>query len=406
MSDGRQVRRMEGGDRPVLCFTTRKFGRVSESWLWRQVTEMQRFTPWVLTWQYVNREAFPLTGLSYREVGSRPWPEGNTLLGKWGGRLVRLGSRNFYSPIGQERLRLRALLEGMKPAVLLGQSGPVALQMLPVAKALEIPVVAHFHGRDLSSALGDYWYRLSLVSSVRKFDHIIVVNEEQKKLLLGLKVDGARISVIPCGAPIDEQGPSSGSKSSKVRFIGVSRLVEKKGVNYTLRAFRKVVERNPECELILVGSGPAKDELFALAAQLGVQEKVEFVGQVGNDKVKDYLMSSDVFVQHSIVAKDGNKEGSSVSVAEAAGCGLPVIATTGSGGMEELVGHGETGFLVGQRNVEDMADRMMELAVDAELRQSFGRAARIRMMERYNLRGQVAKLERVLLSRCKGPPSV
>lgn len=262
-------------------------------------------------------------------------------------------------------------------------------------------MVVHFHGRDLSSALNDYWYRVSLVKCVRKFCHNVVVNNDQKELLLSWNVDRSRVSVIPCGAPIDECGvESSGRDPARVRFIGVSRLVEKKGVAYTLQAFRSVLEQYPECELVLVGAGPARSELESMVVQLGIKDNVRFMGKVPNSTVKSLLRTSDVFVQHSIVADDGNNEGSSVSVAEAAGCGLAIVATAGVGGMEELVLHGETGFLVRQRNVQEMAERMMELAGNVDLRRTLGAAGRQLVLERFDTRKQVEKLEEVLLGCC------
>ncbi|MDZ7841065.1 MAG: glycosyltransferase [Gammaproteobacteria bacterium] len=386
------------GSGPSLCIVARKLGRTSEVWLWRQIAALDRVRPSVLTWEWLNREEFALPGVVVKDLAGKPWPEKNNIKKRWAARLERTWMRNYYAAAGSEKAHLHAAIAELRPDLLLCHTGPVALQMLPVAKALAIPIFAHFHGRDLSAALNEVWYRYSLRRCASEFSGIVVVNEGQKARLVHMGVPEERIHIIPCGAPMPDVTAASGrSKGDIIRFIGVSRLVEKKGITYTLKAFSEVLESVPNSELILIGSGPQKQELVDLARSLGIANEVDFRGSLPNHEVQNLLSSADIFVQHSVVAADDNDEGSPVSVAEAAAWSLPVVATSGVGGMDRLVVHEKTGFLVQQRDVKDMAEKMQCLAADPSLRNRFGRAARELLIDQFELHKQVAKLERALL---------
>jgi glycosyltransferase involved in cell wall biosynthesis len=108
------------------------------------------------------------------------------------------------------------------------------------------------------------------------------------------------------------------------------------------------------------------------------------------------MQRTGVFVQHSVTAEDGDKEGWPVAVGEAAACGLPVVATH-HGGIAHQVVHGRTGFLVGEHDWRAMGLAMSTLARDPELRATFSAAARQRAVEEFSLRTQLDKLETLLL---------
>ena len=174
-------------------------------------------------------------------------------------------------------------------------------------------------------------------------------------------------------------------------------MVEKKGVKYTIRAFAKVSHVFYNTKLLILGDGPLRQDLEALTHNLGLTGKVSFAGASSPDQVQRCLQQSDVFVQHSIIPSSGAMEGSPVAIAEASSSALPVIVTHGCGGTEKLVVHGETGFLVPQRDIETMARYMLKLARDPALRKRLGSAGRKHIMAEFNSENQISKLEDVLL---------
>jgi len=383
---------------PNLCFVARTVGELSETWLWRQIVGFKQIKAYVFTWDYRNRDVFPLANVPVTifPVG-RCWPEERNTLARWIYRLWNLPKLNFYAMTAREsRAIARAMLE-VRPDVALCQYGPMSLRILEVARRINVPLVGHFHGYDLSSALRNRWYRWSLTNALCHFAAVVVVNARQKRWLIERGVPEKRLHVIPCGVPTGLFKPIKERNSETIQFITVSRLVEKKGVDYSLHAFARVVAACPLVRLVIIGDGPLRGYLENLARELGIERYASFVGMVRPEKVRSYFQEAHVFIQHSVISSRGDMEGWPVSIAEAAAFGLPVVTTLGCGGTEEQVVEGKTGFLVPQRDVNAMAERMLELARNPDLRKRFGEAAREHMVQEFDTEKQVAKLEAVLL---------
>jgi colanic acid/amylovoran biosynthesis glycosyltransferase len=202
-----------------------------------------------------------------------------------------------------------------------------------------------------------------------------------------------KVHVIPCGVPVDESIPAAPGERNGAppQFIAVSRILKLKGVDITIRAFAGVVREIPEARLFIAGDGPDRPEFEALVAELGLTENVHFAGWLSEDEVRQQLRQSDVFVQHSLGA-----EGWPVGVAEASAMRLPVVVTS-CGGLAEQVVDGVTGLIVPTRDVDRMRQSMLTLARDPDLRAKMGTAGRERMVQGFNVKGQIAKLEQVLL---------
>jgi len=380
-----------------LCFAAQHVGEHSEVWLWRQIVGFKRVRPYVLTWKYLKSETFKSNEVSVHILPFHPRPAEKKGISRWVFRLRSLPSANFYGAWGQERKAIESWFSDIKPKVILCHTGHVALKMLPIAQRFDVPLIAHFHGADLSSALQNRWYRWSLLHALRHFSAIVVVGRHQKEWMLEHGVSKEKVHLIPCGVPVGEFNHLERRKSEFVRFIAVSRLVEKKGLEYTIRAFSIVKSIYPKVKLDIYGDGPLKNELMQLADELQVGSNLRFMGTVRAEVVRNEMAQSDIFLQHSIVASNGDSEGSPVATVEGAASALPVVSTISPGIIEQVI-DGETGFLVPQRDVNAMSDRMLRLARDAGLREQFGKAGRERMVREFDTGKQIAKLENVLLS--------
>ena len=379
-----------------LCFAAQHVGEHSEVWLWRQMVGFKRVRPYVLTWKYLNSETFKPNEVSVHILPFYPRPAEKKGISRWIFRLRSLPSANFYGARGQELKAIERWFSDIRPKVILCHTGHVALKILPIAQRFDVPLIAHFHGADLSSSLQNRWYRWSLLHALRHFSAIVVVGKHQKRWMIAHNIARERIHVIPCGVPTDFFSCMPHDRKSatnrNIRFIAIGRLFETKGLHYTIRAFYKVLRSLPRAKLTIVGDGPARPNLELLARQLNLTSKINFIGFVTPNVVKRKLHESHVFVQHSIV-----REGWGVTIAEAAASGLPVVATR-CGGIKDQVVDGRTGFLVEQLDVDRMADCMLKLARDAKLREQFGKAGRERMVREFDTEKQIAKLENVLLS--------
>ncbi len=364
--------------------------------MWRQFTGIKRITKSVLTWQYLNREVYPVNANVLAILNSfEPMPADSRM--RWFYRIRCLSQLNFYATVGKERKEIESYVRRVGTKVILAQFGFMALRLMPVAKKFNIPLVAHFHGVDVSSCLNNKWYRVSLLRALKHFSAVIVVGTHQKRWMLDHGVSEDKVYLIPCGVPTEEFNYIDRIANDSIRFIAVSRLVEKKGLEYTISAFSLVKKECPNVKIDIYGDGPLKDSLMKMINNLQLLSDARLMGSVTGNVIKDEMALSDVFVQHSIVASNGDSEGSPVATAEAAATGLPVVSTI-SPGMSDQVVDGQTGFLVEQKDYKSMAERMLQLARNPELRRDMGQGGRQRMVECYDAKKQIAKLEDVLLS--------
>jgi len=380
---------------PTAWIVARAVGESSEPWLYRQVIGFRRVRPHVVCWQRKNESAYPLDDVPVDVLPFEPRPDDGR--GRWQRRLRNVAHGNYYGALGAEFRALELLLRKTRPQMALCHFGYSALRLLPLARKHGLPVVAHFHGLDVSSGLRNRWYRASLLRMLPHFAAIVVVGSHQRQWMLDHGVEPARVHLIPCGVPTAEFSiPPTRSQSEPLRFVCVSRLVRWKGVAETIHAFSRVHNRGVRSQLHVVGDGPERERLEELTRELDLGPSVVFHGSLPPAQVHEILCRSDVFVQHSLTDVSGWVEGFGVSIAEAAAVGLPVIATR-SGGILDQVLDGRTGLLVPERDVDAMADAMFRLAADPLLRIALGATGRRRMVEHFDTELQIAKLEDVML---------
>jgi colanic acid/amylovoran biosynthesis glycosyltransferase len=170
-----------------------------------------------------------------------------------------------------------------------------------------------------------------------------------------------------------------------VRLLSVARLVEKKGIEYAIRAVAALRDDSDRrIEYRILGDGPLREELEQLVRELDVGDSVELVGESDQAGVRAAIGSADVFVAPSVVAEDGDMEGVPVSIMEAMARGLPVVSTLHSG-IPELVRDKVSGYLVPERDVFALSRAIARLVDDPRLRHRMGAAGRGIVERSYNL---------------------
>jgi glycosyltransferase involved in cell wall biosynthesis len=141
----------------------------------------------------------------------------------------------------------------------------------------------------------------------------------------------------------------------------------------------------PDLQLTLAGEGPEREALEALVAELGIAERVDFAGVVGQDDARRLYEAADLFCLSS------RSEGLPAVLIEAMACALPVVATR-IDAVPELINDGENGLLVEPGRPEELAAALGRLAADPALRQRLGTAARKTVSKRHDLGRQAAQL--------------
>ena len=227
-----------------------------------------------------------------------------------------------------------------------------------------------------------------------------------RRTLLELGAPAERLVVSPCGADAALFHGSTPGLAPPT-FLAVGRFVAKKGPLLTIRAFAAALEQLPPGEaagvrLVMVGDGPLLPAARQLVHALGLQAQVQFPGLCSPAEVADRMRACRAFLQHSLVAPDGDSEGSPVSVMEAQLSGLPVVSTHHAG-IPEVVLEGETGLLVDEGDVAGMAAAIARLATDPALAERLGRAAALRARSAFtvghHLEAVAGLVERVVAER-------
>lgn len=258
----------------------------------------------------------------------------------------------------------------------LGEDLAVVPIALAAARRHRIPLVLTVHsslthtltvGGPRSRALkviGGWWERLG----ARQSSAVITLTSRLARLLVAAGLPDQRVHVIPSGVRSElfdagelQRRPVSGTP--RALFLG--RLHRQKGVDVLLRAFTEV----PEGMLELAGDGPERARLARLAADLGLADRVRFLGYVPHDSVPSLLRAVDVLVLPSEYEELGT------AIVEAMYSGLPVVATR-TGGVPELVEHGVNGLLVPPRDAIALAGALRLVLGDRDLARRFGERSR------------------------------
>lgn len=175
-----------------------------------------------------------------------------------------------------------------------------------------------------------------------------------------------RVPVIYNGIDLSRCIPKTTYDTGEtVTILHVGRFDVPKNHAGLLEAFRILQQRHPECRLRLVGDGDLRESMEALAREKGISDAVEFCGMQSN--VYPYLQEADIFTLPSVY------EGNPMTIIEAMGTGLPIVASR-VGGIPDMVRDGETGLLV-EPEPEAICDALTRLVEDSTLRRRLGQAA-------------------------------
>ncbi len=210
-----------------------------------------------------------------------------------------------------------------------------------------------------------------------KFERVITVSNHMRgKVLRGGRVSADRVRVIHTGLDLAPISRKASGHELRTRFgipddacvVGtVSRVSSEKGHRYLLEAAARLAPSCPQLHLLIIGDGPARPDLEAQAAHLGISKHVTFPGFV--DDLPSALAAMDIFAQPSVL-----EEGFPTSVLEAQVAGLPVVASD-IGGTKETMDVDATGLLARPGDAGSLAEALEQLVRNPERRRAMGAAA-------------------------------
>ena len=163
----------------------------------------------------------------------------------------------------------------------------------------------------------------------------------------------------------------------------MARLVPHKGHDIAIRALARLVPEIPRLTYLIVGGGEDAPRLQALAAELGVADRVILAGTLSDDEIAEAYATATVYVGLSRVEKGINAEGFGISFVEAGASSVPSVAGD-SGGVRSAVRNGETGLVVPPEDVDRVTVALRKLLTDDDFRRGMGKAARQAVVTHYN----------------------
>jgi colanic acid/amylovoran biosynthesis glycosyltransferase len=265
--------------------------------------------------------------------------------------------------------------------------GPIGIFGLHLREiqVLNGPLLTTFHGYDIASYVAQrgigVYDRL-----FRKGEAFTCSSNFIRRKLIAKGCDPAKIFLFKLGTDLtkfdflERRGDPSGS----IRLITVARLVEKKGLQYSIKAVANLVRQFPKLEYTIVGDGSLREELSRLIERLNLQKNVKLVGWKTQEEIRRLFGESHIFVLASVLSSDGDFEGQGVVLQEAQAMGLPVVCTNHNGFSESII-DGESGFLVPERDADALSTKLAAVIGRPNSWPEIGRKGRAFVQREFNL---------------------
>lgn len=355
------------------------FPEMSETFIRAQMGAYRRYRPRIYAKRRLAEPQWPISAVS----DSGHWAE------------------RYFLATRSPRWHRRA--EGLVPDVLHAHFGVDGVYALPLAKSLGVPLITTFHGFDILTKPGWRWrhpsiplamYVANLGELKSRAARFIAVSRFVERALVAAGFPAERIVQHYIGVDTSRFTPGKGDESLGRYVLSVGRHVECKGIDVLLRAFARIADRHPAVRLLQVGAGPLSAKLGQLAEDLGLSGRVAFLGAQPHERVLQLMQAAEAFALPSLTQDSGQAEALGIVFNEASACGVPVAATL-SGGIPEVVIHGQTGLLCEEGDDLALADNLDHLLGDAVLRHSLGQRGRELVCDCFDLAKQTARLERI-----------
>jgi colanic acid/amylovoran biosynthesis glycosyltransferase len=357
--------------------------------IYRQIAGLKRCAPVVIAQKRENAERFPFEGVHiapkprthfarrfwFRQVRDKPW------------QISAAELSELLSVLSETRARLLHIY-----------FGHIAVHLLPLIRAWKNPSIVSFHGADVMVDMNKPAYREVTLQMLDAVTLVLVRSESLGRAVVDLGCDPEKIEIQRTGIPLEEFPfrERAVPKNGEWQFVQAGRLIEKKGLPVTLRAFSAFLKQYPNATLTIAGEGPLLPELQKFARELGVTDRVSFTGFISQEQLREVYYRSHIFLHPSQTGRDGNQEGIPNSMLEAMATGLPVFATE-HGGIPEAIENGVSGVLVPERDDEALARALLNAAQDPGFLPCIALAGADAVRKKFDLQQQAQGLEEIYL---------
>jgi colanic acid/amylovoran biosynthesis glycosyltransferase len=383
--------------KPVVASYCTTFLKPEMLHIYRQVTGLRRFDTFVICKEHQNAERFPVADLRLHR------PARSNFLRRFWLKYIKKEPPIVYRG---EYGALCCLLERSDVDLMHVYFGHTGVHLLPFIQRWPKPTVVSFHGMDVQPRADQPGYLDRLRELLQTVPLVMVRSESLRDRLLDLGCPPEKIRMnrtsIPTGdfPKIDRDPPADGDAW---HLVQACRLIDKKGLDLTLRVFAAFQAEHPTARLTIAGEGPLEPELRTLAERLGVGSNVDFCGFLKSGELRDLYHRAHLFIHPSRLTADQNQEGVPNSMLEAMSTGLPVLATH-HGGIPEAVDHEVTGLLCAEDDEPALLAHLRRITADPNYWRTLGTAAAASVRERFDRDRGIENLEAIYEEALRSDP--
>ena len=362
-----------------IAYILSRFPKISETFILREINALQNegweieLYPLMLEKEkVVHPEAAPWL----KRLHHFPWISGD---------VIRANLRYFFrSPFGYLGLWGKIVLGNGSNPKFLARALVIFPKALRMAEEMQRSGIQHIHAHFATHPALTAWLihhitgisysvtvhahdiyvsQTMLAEKMRAASFIIAISEFNRNFLIkhiGTEIK-EKIKVVHCGIDLNTyKSRDEAPPHAKFQLKSIGSLEDYKGMSYLIKACALLVKQKIPLDCEIIGRGKNRHQLEALIQKHHLEKTVFLVGAKTQKEVAEALSEADCYVQPSIITKTGKMEGIPVSIMEALGSGLPVVASDISG-ISELIRAHETGYLVPEKNPEALADTLVSI---------------------------------------------
>src|SRR4051794_13035535 len=288
--------------------------------IYRQIRALGHFRPVVICQKRENSADFP-----FADLVVVPKPATHQWRRFWQKQILKRPITIYR----REAERLSEVLAENGASLLHVYFGHMGVHLLPLLEMSPVPIIVSFHGADAQLDTQGAAYAEAALRVLARAKLVLARSESLLARLAAFGCNPRKLRLHRTGLPLGEihfqerTPPPDGAW----HFVQACRLIEKKGLPTTLRAFSRFLKTHPRSTLTIAGEGPLRASLGGMVRELRLLDRVSFPGFLSQEKLRALFAASHIFLHPSETAGAGDQEGVPNSMLEAMASGLPVIAT-------------------------------------------------------------------------------
>jgi len=374
----------------VIHYKAGPYLPITETWIYSQIINLKRYQPVIYAHKTENLDIYPtenIKSLKLKDSLVDPY----TFFNLGWNKLF-----NFY-PYFAYSLRID------KPDLAHAHFGPSGYDLLKLKSMFKFPLITTFYGYDLSMLTHEYpEWKLKYKKLFQQGEHFLVEGPHMKACLVELGCPEEKITVQHLGVDLNRIKFMSRKpeENGKTRVLISGSFREKKGIPYAIEAFGRIRQKNNNLQLTIIGDSRGsrneeqeKQKILDMIHRYNLEECINMLGYQPYPVFLEELYKHHIFLSPSVHASDGDTEGGApVSIIEASASGMPVLSTMHCD-IPQVVIDGESGFLVPERDVTALAERLEYLVSNPDTWKQMGQKGREHIEKNYDVTKQVEKLE-------------